>query len=73
MGVTQLIFKVNYNQVQKFLRLGICCPLHPKIKQCCNNDSMPPGLLKWSLNIDCGERGEMINKKLKFMSKNLSK
>ena len=36
------------NQVQKFLRLDICRPLPPQKKQCCNNDSMPPGLLKWS-------------------------
>ena len=46
----------NYNQVQKFLRLDICCPLPPP-KQCCNNDSMPPGCSNGLLNIVRGGGG----------------
>ena len=57
----------------KILETWYLLPPSP-LKQCCNNDSMPPGLLKWSTQ-HClwGEGGGMINKKLKFMSKNLSK
>ena len=34
------------------------------LKQCCNNDSMPPGLLKWSIQHCLWGKGggELVNK-----------
>ena len=38
------------------------------LKQCCNNHSMPPGLLKWSNQHCLWGEGEIVNKNLKFIS-----
>ena len=38
----------TYNQVQKSLE--VFAPASP-LKQCCNYDSLPPGLLKWSASL----------------------
>ena len=43
------------------------------LKQCCDNDNMPPGLFKGSSQHFLWEGGEIVNKKLKYMSKNRSK
>ena len=43
------------------------------LKQCCNKDNMPSVCSNGLLNIDCGRRGEIVNKKLTFISKYSSK
>ena len=47
LAANQSVLKIKLQSSAKILETWYFLPPSP-LKQCCNNDSMPPGLLKWS-------------------------